>query len=49
VKHIRITAKGRKMLAAGSRLREQVERSFFAPLTDSEKASLDRLLSKLLK
>jgi DNA-binding MarR family transcriptional regulator len=48
VKHIRITARGSKLLKAGTRVREQVEKRFFSALTPAECSALDKALAKLL-
>lgn len=48
VKHVRITAKGVKKLRDGTRVREEVERKFFAVLSEAERTSLDRTLAKLI-
>lgn len=48
VKHIRITPKGSRKLAEGSRIREASERRFFSALSEAERAALDRALSKLI-
>ncbi|MGZ3651256.1 MAG: MarR family winged helix-turn-helix transcriptional regulator [Bdellovibrionota bacterium] len=48
VKHIRLTAKGAKVLQAGTQIREDVEEKFFGVLSKSERDSLDRALTKLV-
>jgi DNA-binding MarR family transcriptional regulator len=48
VKHIRITPAGVKKLRDGTRVREEVEKRFFSPLTEKEREAMDRMLSKLI-
>jgi DNA-binding MarR family transcriptional regulator len=43
-----LTAKGRKLLSAGQKVLSAVTEKSFAPLTDDERAELQRLLSKIL-
>lgn len=47
VKRIQITADGVKQLRAGTKIRDGVESDFFSVLSQAEKASLDKILSKL--
>jgi DNA-binding MarR family transcriptional regulator len=49
VKHIQITPKGLKTLEQGTRLREAVEKDFFAPLSAQERALMDVCLAKLVR
>lgn len=49
VKHIRLTALGVRRLKEGTRVREQVEISFFGPLSKEERQMLDRCLTKLIR
>ncbi len=48
VKRIEITPAGAKMLKSGVKLRDGVEKKFFAVLSRAEKNSLEKIINKLL-
>lgn len=49
VKFVEVTAKGREILQAASKVRDRAEKEFLSPLTEKERQALRTILPKLLK
>ena len=48
VKHIRVTPEGKAMFKLGGRIREKVEKEFFAPISLADRKRLEEILDKLI-